>query len=219
MQRAGRAGRRDIARASTLTLCQSQPHGQAVFENPKWPFTTPINVPKVSLNSVRIVQRHVQAFLLSQFLADQTDNSTKLISKWFFDREFDARSRCDQFLAWLQDSAELNANVEVGVRRLVARSALETTSLRRLLDDTYNAMWEISSIWIAERNAICEELAVMGDVSEDERKLAPEQKAVSHQLKRHEENTYCENSLHQVSFHHMAFHSTYCRLSTRVLSN
>jgi DEAD/DEAH box helicase domain-containing protein len=187
LQRAGRAGRREIPRASTLTLCQSQPHGQAVFENPKWPFTTQIHVPKVSLNSVRIVQRHVQAFLLSQFLADQTDNSTKLLSNWFFDPEQNSRSRCDQFLAWLQAGAELNADVELGIRRLVARSALETTSLRRLLDDAHNAMWEISSIWIAERNAIRDELAVMGTVPEDERKLAPEQKAVSHQLKRHEE--------------------------------
>lgn len=187
LQRAGRAGRRDIARASTLTLCQSQPHGQAVFKNPKWPFTTQIHVPKVSLNSVRIVQRHVQAFLLSQFLADQTDNSTKLLSKWFFDRENNTKSRCDHFLAWLQAGAESRDDVAQGIRRLVARSALDTTSQRRLFDDTHSAMWEISSIWIAERNAIRDELAIMGEVPEDERKLAPEQKAVSHQLKRHEE--------------------------------
>jgi DEAD/DEAH box helicase domain-containing protein len=187
LQRAGRAGRRDIARASTLTLCQSQPHGRAVFQNPKWPFTTAIHVPKVSLNSVRIVQRHIQAFLLSQFLANQTDNSTKLLSKWFFDRENNTKSRCELFLVWLQEAAEQQTDVEQGISRLIARSTWETTSRRRLLEDAHRAIWEISSIWLAEREAIRKELDVMGEIPADERRLAPEQKAVSHQLKRHEE--------------------------------
>lgn len=187
LQRAGRAGRRDIARASTLTLCQSQPHGQAVFMNPKWPFTTPIHVPKVSLNSARIVQRHVQALLLSQFLAGQTDNSTKLVSKWFFHPERNPSSRCDDFLSWLLTIAETLGDVETGINRLIARSVLETTSCRKLLDDAHRAIWEIRSTWIAERDAILRELAVMGEVPEDEKKLLPEQKAVKHQLKRHDE--------------------------------
>lgn len=195
LQRAGRAGRREIPRASTLTLCQSQPHGQAVFKNPKWPFTTPIHVPKVSLNSVRIVQRHIQAFLLSQFLADQTDNSTKLLSKWFFTPENNLRSRCERFLAWLQEGAEHQSFVQQGIGRLVQRSTLETMSMRRLLDDAHRAMWEISSTWLAERDAILKELEESADgVGEDRRGLTVDMKedkavaqAVRHQLKRHEE--------------------------------
>ena len=187
LQRAGRAGRRDIARASTLTLCQSQPHGQAVFANPKWPFTSPIHVPRVSLNSVRIVQRHVQAFLLSQFLAAQSDNATKLQSNWFFCADNGTTTRCNEFLSWLMTGAESQPNVENGINRLIARSALQSSSKRRLLEDTHRAMIEISSCWMTEREALVGELAVMGSLPEDERKSSPEQKAVSHQLKRHDD--------------------------------
>ena len=187
LQRAGRAGRRDIARASTLTLCQSQPHGQAVFANPQWPFTTPIHVPKVSLNSIRIVQRHVQAFLLSQFLASQSDNATTLHNKWFFVPEDGAKSRCDVFLSWLMTVAESSIDIENGINRLITRSALQTSSKRRLLDETQRSMVEISSLWMTEREALLSELAVMGDLPEAERKILPEQKAVKHQLKRHDE--------------------------------
>ena len=51
LQRAGRAGRREVSRAATLTLCQNMPHAEAVFAQPLWPFITPVHVPQVSLNS------------------------------------------------------------------------------------------------------------------------------------------------------------------------
>lgn len=186
LQRAGRAGRRDIARASTLTLCQSQPHGLAVFRNPKWPFTTPIHVPRVSLNSVRIVQRHVNALLLSTFLDGQTDNAITLVTKWFFLAETDTGSKCDQFLTWLLTEAEGKEIVRSGVTRLTARSSLANTSFRRLFVETYRLMKEASVRWNAQREAIQQELAVMGVVPALETRMAPEQKAVTHQLNRHD---------------------------------
>jgi len=186
LQRAGRAGRRDIARASTLTLCQSQPHGLAVFKNPKWPFTTPIHVPRVSLNSVRIVQRHINALLLSTFLDGQTDNAIKLVTKWFFLAETDTGSKCDQFLTWLLTAAEGQESVRSGVTRLTARSSLANTSFRRLFAETYRLMKDASVCWNAQREAIQQELAVMGVVPAQETRMAPEQKAVTHQLNRHD---------------------------------
>jgi replicative superfamily II helicase len=187
LQRAGRAGRREIARASTLTLCQSQPHGQAVFKNPKWPFTTPIHVPKVSLNSVRIVQRHVNAFLLSRFLAEQSDDSIKLVTRWFFLEESNEGSRCHHFLTWLLTTAESQEDVERGINRLVARSSLSTSSLRWIIDEACRLIKGIAERWNTQREAILRELEVMGKVPDDERKLAPEQRAVTHQLTRHDD--------------------------------
>ncbi|MCA9212843.1 MAG: DEAD/DEAH box helicase, partial [Planctomycetales bacterium] len=106
LQRAGRAGRREISRASTLTLCQNQPHGQAVFSNTQWPFTTQIHVPRVALESTRIVQRHVHAFLLGRFfLFAQTDNAIQLSSRWLFVNDGNS-SRADEFAGWLRGSAE-----------------------------------------------------------------------------------------------------------------
>ena len=64
LQRAGRAGRRGEAAALSFTLCKSTPHGEAVFHNPLWPFTTTPAVPRVSLQSAPIVQRHINALSL-----------------------------------------------------------------------------------------------------------------------------------------------------------
>ena len=65
LQRAGRAGRRGETAALSFTLCKSTPHGEAVFRNPLWPFTTALAVPRVSLQSAPIVQRHVNALSLA----------------------------------------------------------------------------------------------------------------------------------------------------------
>ena len=61
LQRAGRAGRRNETAALSFTLCKATPHGEAVFNNPLWPFTTRLAMPKVDLKSVPIVQRHINS--------------------------------------------------------------------------------------------------------------------------------------------------------------
>lgn len=68
LQRAGRAGRSQESRAISYTLCKGNPHDQQVFANPLWPFETMIPAPMVAMNSARLVQRHVNALLLSDFL-------------------------------------------------------------------------------------------------------------------------------------------------------
>ncbi|HMU88417.1 MAG TPA: helicase-related protein, partial [Agitococcus sp.] len=68
LQRAGRAGRRGETRSVVLTVCKNTPHDQFVFNNPLWPFMTPMSAPRVSLNSELLVQRHIHSYLLSLFL-------------------------------------------------------------------------------------------------------------------------------------------------------
>ncbi|MEG6991902.1 helicase C-terminal domain-containing protein, partial [Pseudomonas aeruginosa] len=68
LQRAGRAGRRREGRSLALAVCKNTPHDQSVFNNPLWPFNTPMRMPKVSLQSPDLVQRHVNAWLLSHWL-------------------------------------------------------------------------------------------------------------------------------------------------------
>ncbi|WP_419593627.1 helicase-related protein [Thiolapillus sp.] len=74
LQRAGRAGRRGETSALSFTLCKSTPQGEAVFNNPLWAFTTALSVPQVALQSGRIIQRHVNALSLTQFLVQNTND-------------------------------------------------------------------------------------------------------------------------------------------------
>lgn len=68
LQRTGRAGRSRESTATAFTLCKDNPHEQMVFNNTLWAFDTQISPPYITLESTRIVQRHVNAFLLAHYL-------------------------------------------------------------------------------------------------------------------------------------------------------
>lgn len=192
LQRAGRAGRREISRATTMTLCTAQPHGEAVFSETMWPFTTPIDVPRVSLESRRIVQRHIQAYLLGEFLRslltgpdDEAQDSSprdalRLNCIWFFGKTA-GESHASRFSDWLL-SGEFPPNVSEGVQRIVARSALAAAPLPILCEEAARAIDEIAERWTSQRDALgAEESAFRGNQE------SPERKAVRRQLQRLEE--------------------------------
>lgn len=185
LQRAGRAGRRGISQSSTLTLCRSQPHGKAVFQNPMWPFVTPIHIPQVSLKSEPIVARHVQAFLLGRFLASlNTENATKLDCGWMFLRGDNGLSLCDQFIVWLSDAAEADTAIGRGVERIISRSVLASESLRKLLDNSIEAIAEVAHEWTSQESTLAAELVAVGGIPEDKKTALPEQRALHIQLQR-----------------------------------
>src|SRR5690625_7899884 len=68
LQRAGRAGRGDEARAIVYTLCKGNPHDMQVFEQPKWAFEDYIAPPLVSLNLNRLFIRPINLLFMSIFL-------------------------------------------------------------------------------------------------------------------------------------------------------
>jgi DEAD/DEAH box helicase domain-containing protein len=182
LQRAGRAGRRGISRAASLTLCQNQPHGHAVFDNTVWPFVTPISIPRVALNSVRIVQRHVQAFLLGRFLGKKkTENATGLNNAWMFVGESPVFA---DFIVWMRKNAETDQAVCRSISAIVRRSALETESVRLILDHAASHLYALATEWLAQRETLLAEINAVGGIPEGDNHAEPEQRALSAQLKR-----------------------------------
>ncbi len=176
-QRAGRAGRRDAARAVVLTMCGASPHGAAVFENPRWPFDTPVHVPRVSLTSDRIVQRHVSSAALAAFLRrNDVDDGTRLTCEWFFRRPAPADDPtpqaeraepcvCDRFVAWLASEAWEDQILRDTVAHLTSRSSLEVhdrEGVARLLAETARKAEEIRHHWANEDDALLLELRSAG---------------------------------------------------------
>ncbi len=185
LQRAGRAGRRGISRAASLTLCQNQPHGHAVFAQTTWPFQAPISIPRVALNSVRIVQRHVQAFLLGQFFQRrQLDNVAQLTNAWMFVGDPGVYA---EFIVWMQEEAEDEPAVINGVIAITARSVLESESLRLILEHAVNAIRKTALDWLDRRERLLEEVNGTGGLVEDIRQATPEQNAIAAQLRRLDE--------------------------------
>lgn len=87
LQRTGRAGRRNESQALAFTICKNNPHEQMVFQNTRWAFDTKIKPPYIKLNSRKIIQRHINAYLLGVFLnqiSNHTETNILLKSGWFF---------------------------------------------------------------------------------------------------------------------------------------
>ncbi len=192
LQRAGRAGRRDQPRCVSLTVCGATPHGEAVFRDPLWPFTTPIHVPSVSLDSAKIVQRHVNALALSHFLRTQ-ENQHRLEAGWLF-RPGEAsadgepgRSRCDDAINFLRGAAGDDEHLCRGVRRVADGPTLGAREPATLLHLTAAHLERVRDEWVEEWSTIDEQFDAVGRPDlHDGDSLEPEQRAVLLQLRRFE---------------------------------
>lgn len=158
LQRAGRAGRSKESRAISYTLCKGNPHDQQVFHNPKWPFVTLIPAPYVAFNSERLVQRHVNSFLLAQFLKYEVGNTTKektsLNLEWFYLPVNE--SICERFLAWLSSTTN---QWDTNIQTLVRSTVLANTSSHRLRVKAFETMSRLKDQWVKEYSYLENELA------------------------------------------------------------
>jgi ATP-dependent helicase YprA (DUF1998 family) len=192
-QRAGRAGRSGAARATVLTLCSSSPHGEAVFRNPSWPFTHPVAVPKVSLDSRRIVARHVNALCLGRFFrAREHADHVRLECKEFFLSDADlpdgdtARSMGDRFVAWLRSVSD--PSLDEALRRLTHATVLADEAPARLRAMVGEHLTEVVARWRLQREGLCDTLADLGgkENMRFEHATAAQRAALLH-LRRHDE--------------------------------
>jgi len=131
LQRAGRAGRSKESRAISYTLCKSNPHDQQVFSKPKWAFETDIAAPYVAFNSPRLVQRHVNAILLSIYLKEEVGDTSKekttLNLEWFFSGN---DSICARFILWLKAGSNAINEAILGLSKGTDLSELPASKLR-----------------------------------------------------------------------------------------
>lgn len=160
LQRAGRAGRRGETAAVSFTLCKSTPHGAAVFKNPLWPFTTPLALPKVSLQSERIVQRHVNALCLAEFLqAEVHQNPIGMTSGGFFETADDTVTPASQkFQDWLRNNVTQLNELCQGVTELTRGTCLNSMPVEGLFASTHRMLSESEEQWTRQRDALQENL-------------------------------------------------------------
>lgn len=153
LQRAGRAGRRRESRSVAVTLCKSNPHDQNVFSKTRWAFDSVLPAPMVSLDSAIIVQRHINSYLLANFLRQKltalNNESTKLTSGSFFLGE---QSLAAAFSGWCLsfDSVSISKEIRDGLERLSKRSVLEDQNFAQKLAYSADQMSEISKQWLTE---------------------------------------------------------------------
>lgn len=157
LQRAGRAGRRGQSTSVVLTFCKATPHGERIFADPRWPFS-PTPVPKVALDSAVIVRRHVNAYLLAQFLITTFEAENLTISKAgeFFLSEYE-HTKAELFSTWLDRlNGEEDKPLMAGLRTLVKQTALESLSDRAIIQSVQEQIKEVSDHWLNRYNALAQ---------------------------------------------------------------
>ncbi len=188
LQRVGRAGRRGERTAVSVTVCRNLPHDQAVFRNPLWPFTTPLHVTDVCLDSGPIVQRHVNAVCLTDFLLQYQAAGDKAIPKlhcgWFFEADSEAPSVCDRFFEYLQATAPARDELQYRLEVLRRRSIKERTRIEDLLEDVAESMHAARRGYLNTLEGLQTEWNAL---EPEDRDGSPVALAIQRQLKRHRE--------------------------------
>lgn len=175
LQRAGRAGRRQESVTASLTLCKADPHGEAVFRNPLWPFKTPIFVPRVSLDSDTIVQRHVNAFLLGCYFRSLRADVPKLTTGWFFNDGRGA-SPAEHFAGWARSTIGAFSD-DLG--RLLANANLSSSD--GVVERAIDLLEAVRTDWTRELVALNEQIAFF---TVSEARETPAQMAATRQRER-----------------------------------
>jgi DEAD/DEAH box helicase domain-containing protein len=143
-QRIGRAGRRGQSFSSSLTLARDTPLDRETFRDPARYLRRELRAPKVTLDSTRIVQRHINALLLAVWLRQAEGQLTRIKAGDFYgfpqklELEPEEEPPATRFVVWLRDPSTAESQ-ESSIRRLVRGTALEldTTVL-----ETAAAMFE-----------------------------------------------------------------------------
>ena len=166
LQRAGRAGRRGETRALTYTVCREEPRALAIFNSPDKFLASAIKPPAVQLGSPVIVQRHLNAWFLRDFITQSGDDQQALRMKsgGFFgvsaptaqgqpgedQRDTSAYQR---LMAHLQDQGNYLEGKVVKIRDILDRSCLSDVALPVLLDSARQAFEAAANHWYLEWDA------------------------------------------------------------------
>ncbi|TOK89451.1 DEAD/DEAH box helicase [Vibrio parahaemolyticus] len=170
LQRAGRAGRRSETQALAFTMCKDNPHEQGVYQEPLWPFLAKVAAPTISLNSERIILRHVNALLLAWFLKKEMkvveQNILTLSCSWFFAGS--DGSPIKSMSRWLESMAisVMPDDLYTGVKSLIAGSVLAGRNNEWLLKKSVEALNSAKNSWLPSYLKLKEEEGRLSRVSE-----------------------------------------------------
>jgi ATP-dependent helicase YprA (DUF1998 family) len=160
-QRVGRAGRRRQSFSSSLTLARDTRLDREAFRDPVKYLTRDLRAPRVTLDSERIVQRHVNALLLAHWfkLADGHLVRVKAGDFFGFPQSFamepDEAAPAVRFAKWLRDPTTAVMMTEP-VRSLTAGTAISGRAdlLERAADMFDGARAAFSEQWTVLRDLV-----------------------------------------------------------------
>ena len=146
IQRAGRAGRRREGAAFAVTYARATPHDQTHFFLPSNIVQGEVPVPRITLANKKLTQRHVNSYLLGEFLRGRDAGITgdQITLGQFFLEPTPDQSPASRFGTWLASQQArlipplgriINAEARLDPQGSVRQSLSELDSARRLVMD------------------------------------------------------------------------------------
>lgn len=217
LQRAGRSGRRGETRALTMTMCKNNPHEMAAYADSRWAFDTPIPVPSVSLNSPVILQRHINAFLLTAFLKERHQKDDKDLVKLACDAFFTGENPVAKQFSNYSRVLNRDSPLLEGIRILCKNSMFQNERPETLAAKAAGAMDKAYARWTSDYNSLCQlEKSILGD-SDPENSAA--RRAVSFRKERMAKEYLLKELIsqeflpaHGFPLHVVTFDTMYCSL-------
>ncbi len=170
LQRAGRAGRRGETRAMAYTVCKDDPRSLSIFHRPGHFLATEIQPPRVQLGSQVIVLRHLNAWLLRDFLirANSKSNVMQMEAGGFFGVHSPSKdggagvdhrnsSTFRMMMAHLQVTANYAGAPEKHIRALLEKSNLHAHPIEQLLEMSIETFQAAADAWYLEWDAAYEQ--------------------------------------------------------------
>ena len=143
LQRTGRAGRRRENKSLAFTICPANPIGANVIENPKWAFTHRISPPSVSLSSIAVVERHLNALLLGKFVRQKLAGlniNEKVESFFLLDQQ--NNTIAEHFLQYLLELPD--DDLAQSISKLITGTSLSDMASVAVMQIVYNNFDQIN---------------------------------------------------------------------------
>ncbi len=188
LQRSGRAGRRGETQALSFTICKDNPHERGVFNNPLWPFTTSIPSPYITLNSERIVQRHINSVLLSYFLKEvltiQEKSIISLNCQWFFYEQDEEEQAPVERMLLLLESFKTESKPEKlisGINKILKGTVFASSSIEQIINRSVESLRKVRDQWLPGYKKLMKEFSGLKSVKDSDpfkRKVAFDLKSI-----------------------------------------
>src|SRR5699024_7037629 len=139
-QRAGRAGRRGAVLSTIVTFCENGPHDSLYFNDPIPMFKGDPRIPWIDIQSDKIIQRHLNLVILSEYLSSKGESIDNLkIDKFINDYYL-------EFLEYLSSWKIGNTSILLA-KELAEAKVKNNLKIDKFINDYYLEFLEYLSSW------------------------------------------------------------------------
>jgi len=147
LQRAGRAGRRGESKAMAVTFCAPTPVAMNAWNNPSWPMKDKTKMPQIKLESMQIVQRHVNSVIFAKHISGLGGMRITTSTGDFFGTETMAAENFRNYLDHLAYDSDIDEGIQSSYKALVKGTVMAGIPFQTAVQKTIKALVFIQNVF------------------------------------------------------------------------